>query len=33
MGDEGTEEVKGKEERLSGSGRLKGAGAGSAWVI
>ena len=33
MGDEGAEEVKGNEERLRGSGRLKGAGAGSAWVI
>lgn len=33
MGEDGAEEVKGSDERLSGSGRLKGAGAGSAWVI
>jgi len=33
MGDEGAEEVNGREERLSGSGRLNGAGAGSACVI
>jgi hypothetical protein len=33
IGDEGADEVKGNEDRLSGSGRLKGAGAGSACVI
>lgn len=33
MGEDGAEEVNGSEERLSGSGRLNGAGAGSAWVI
>lgn len=30
MGEDGAEEVKGSDERFSGSGRLKGAGAGSA---
>ena len=30
MGDEGAEEVNGNDDLLSGSGRLKGAGAGSA---
>jgi len=33
IGDDGAEEVNGSEDRLSGSGRLKGAGAGSACVI
>lgn len=33
MGEDGAEEVNGREERLSGSGRLNGAGAGSACVI
>lgn len=33
IGDEGAEEVNGSEDRLSGSGRLNGAGAGSACVI
>lgn len=33
MGDEGADEVNGREERFSGSGRLKGAGAGSTAVI
>ena len=33
MGDDGAEEVNGREERLRGSGRLNGAGAGSACVI
>jgi hypothetical protein len=33
IGDVGAEEVNGREERLSGSGRLNGAGAGSACVI
>jgi hypothetical protein len=33
IGEEGAEEVNGREERLSGSGRLNGAGAGSACVI
>jgi hypothetical protein len=28
IGEEGTEEVKGRECRFSGSGRLKGAGSG-----
>lgn len=33
MGDEGADDVNGKEERFSGSGRLNGAGAGSASAI
>jgi hypothetical protein len=33
MGDEGAEEVNGSDDLLSGSGRLNGAGAGSAAVI
>ena len=33
IGEDGAEEVNGRDERLSGSGLLKGAGAGSAWVI
>ena len=33
IGDDGAEEVNGSEERFRGSGRLKGAGAGSAAVI
>ena len=33
IGDEGADEVKGRDVRFSGSGRLNGAGAGSACVI
>jgi hypothetical protein len=33
IGDEGAEEVNGKDDLLRGSGRLNGAGAGSAAVI
>jgi hypothetical protein len=33
IGDDGAEFVNGSEERLRGSGRLNGAGAGSAAVI
>lgn len=33
MGEDGTDEVNGSDDRFSGSGRLNGAGAGSACVI